>query len=383
MAEFVNDATALPGRESARFHELDSLRALAAIGVVIWHYSGHFEVTLASSFYRRGDLLVDFFFVLSGFVLARAYWNERRSANFAGNVRERIARMYPLHVVTLCAVAIMQWVLVNRLNSPPFIYRFNDAYHFVLNLLMLSRAGLEQGFSFNGPSWSISTEFVVNVLFLAAIALPRNLVRAGLFALLAVVFVAILKGGSTGTASASGAIQDMFRTIVGFCCGMALYRLHSHWSERINFHRGFADGLAIAATSTLLWCLNDGEVSWLLHLAIVATCFPALIVGAIHGGVVRWALTLPPLVYLGTISYSIYLVHFPLELALHLASVAFLVQLPYGSAIFVLGFFLAVFGLASITYYLIEVPGKKLLGRRRTPLFAAPLGQPLEGGNQK
>jgi peptidoglycan/LPS O-acetylase OafA/YrhL len=98
---------------------------------------------------------------------------------------------------------------------------------------------------------------------------------------------------------------------------------------------------------------------------------------------VRWVLTLPPLVFLGTISYSIYLVHFPLQLAVHLVSVAFLIQMPYGSVFFLVGFFLAVIGLASITYYLIEVPGKKLLRKRPIPVVAGPLGQPLESGNRK
>jgi len=388
VGEFVKDETGLPNsREPARLHELDSLRALAAIGVVAWHYSGHFDATplpsLLAPAYRRGDLLVDFFFVLSGFVLARAYWNDRRSAKFASNVRERIARMYPLHFVTLSAVAVMHWMLVNHLSSPPFVYQCNDAYDFVLNLLLLNRTGLERGFSFNGPSWSISTEFVVNVLFLAAIALPRNFVRAGLFVLFAVLFAAILKGDPVNYAALSGAIQDMFRTIVGFCCGVALYRVHLHRSPRISPYRGFADALAIAAAFALSWYVSEGEVSWLLHLAVVAIGFPALIVGAIHGRMVRWVLTLPPLVFLGTISYSIYLVHFPLQLAVHLVSVAFLIQMPYGSVFFLVGFFLAVIGLASITYYLIEVPGKKLLRKRPIPVVAGPLGQPLESGNRK
>ena len=200
MGEFVDRKSGLPrSREPTRLHELDSLRALAAIGVVGWHYASHFGAaplpSLMAPFYRHGDLLVDFFFVLSGFVLARAYWNDQRSATFTNNVRDRIARMYPLHFATLCAVGVMQWILVNRLSSPPFVYLFNDTYDFVLNLLLLNRTGLERGFSFNGPSWSISTEFVVNVLFLAAIALPRSMVRVGLFALFAVLLAVILKGG--------------------------------------------------------------------------------------------------------------------------------------------------------------------------------------------
>jgi peptidoglycan/LPS O-acetylase OafA/YrhL len=387
MGEFVDYASGLSrSREPNRLHELDSLRALAAIGVVGWHYASHFGAaplpSLMAPFYHHGELLVDFFFVLSGFVLARAYWNDQRSATFANNVRERIARMYPLHFATLCAVAVMQWILVNRLSSPPFVYLFNDAYDFVLNLLLLNRTGLERGPSFNGPSWSISTEFVVNVLFLAAIALPRNIVRAVLFALFAVLFAVILKGDLISDAAAGpGTTNDIFRTIVGFCCGIALHHVHSHWLPRINLNRGFADVLAIAAVSGFLFYSAEGELAGLLHLAVVAICFPALIVGAIHGRVVKWVLTLPPLVYLGTISYSIYLVHFPLQLGVHLASVVFLIQMPYDSAFFLVGFFVAIVGLASITYRLIEVPGKELLRKRPAAILAEPLVSPRGGAS--
>jgi peptidoglycan/LPS O-acetylase OafA/YrhL len=387
MGEFVDYASGLSrSREPNRLHELDSLRALAAIGVVGWHYASHFGAaplpSLMAPFYHHGELLVDFFFVLSGFVLARAYWNDQRGATFANNVRERIARMYPLHFVTLCAVGVMQWILVNRLNSPPFVYLFNDAYDFVLNLLLLNRTGLERGFSFNAPSWSISTEFVVNVLFLAAIALPRNIVRAVLFALFAVLFAVILKGDLISDAAAGpGATSDIFRTIVGFCCGIALHHVHSRWLPRINLNRGFADGLAIAAASGFLCYSAEGELAGLLRMVVVAICFPALIVGAIHGRVVKWVLTLPPLVYLGTISYSIYLVHFPLQLGVHLASVVFLIQMPYGSAFFLVGFFVAMVGLASITYRLIEVPGKELLRKRPAAILAEPLVGPRGGAS--
>jgi peptidoglycan/LPS O-acetylase OafA/YrhL len=285
--------------------------------------------------------------------------------------------------VTLCAMAVMQWILIHRLNSPPFVGLLNDTYHFVLNLLLLNRSGLERGHSFNFSSWSISTEFLVNIVFLAALALPRNIV-AGLFALLTLfaVLLAAPKGGLNGLI-APGTANDIVRTIIGFCCGIALHRVHSHWSPRIKPNRGVADGLAIAAAAAFLCYNPEGELARLLHLVVVVICFPALIVGAIHGRIVQRVLTLPPLVYLGTISYSIYLVHFPLQLVLHLASVAFLIQMPYDSPFFLMGFFLAVIGLASVAYRLIEVPGKKLLQKRPISIFAEPSGQSLDFGNRK
>jgi peptidoglycan/LPS O-acetylase OafA/YrhL len=68
-------------------------------------------------------------------------------------------------------------------------------------------------------------------------------------------------------------------------------------------------------------------------------------------------------------------VHFPLQLGVHLASVAFLIQMPYDRALFLVGFLIATVGLASITYRLIEVPGKELLRRRPISIVAAPAGQ--------
>ena len=389
MGEFVDCESGLSrNREPTRLHELDSLRALAAIGVVASHYASIFRAAplpwLLTPFYQNGELLVDFFFVLSGFVLARTYWNDRRSVTFAKNIRERVARMYPLHLVTLCAMAGMQWILIHRLNSPPFVGLLNDTYHFVLNLLLLNRSGLERGHSFNFSSWSISTEFLVNIVFFAVLALPRNIGRAGLFALLTLfaVLLAAPKGSLNGFI-APGTANDIVRTIIGFCCGIALHRAHSHWSPRINLNRGVADGLAVAAVAAFICYNPKGELAGLLHPVVVMICFPALIVGAIHGRIVQRVLTLPPLVYLGTISYSIYLVHFPLQLASHLASVAFLIQMPYDSPFFLMGFFLAVIGLASVAYRLIEVPGKKLLRKRPIAIFAEPSGQSLDFGNRK
>ena len=381
MAELVDHGAGLSrSREPARLHELDSLRALAAIGVVGWHYTNHFGASpipvLMAPFYRHGELLVDFFFLLSGFVLARVYWNDQRSATFAANVRDRVARMYPLHFTMLCVVALMQWILVNRLASPPFVYLFNDAYDFALNLALLNRTGLERGLSFNGPSWSISTEFVVNILFLAAIALPRSTARAALIALFTVSLAVILRNGLVSDSLVFGISNDVFRTIVGFVCGVALYSVHAHWLSRIDLKSGLADGLAIAAAFVFLYYCALGELGALRDMVIAVTCFPALIIGAIHGRMVKRFLTLPHLIYLGSISYSIYLVHFPLQLAVHLASVMFLVQMPYDSWAFLASYVVATIGLASITYRLIEVPGKNLLRKQRIATLSVPVVTP-------
>ncbi|MGR3911616.1 acyltransferase [Burkholderia sp. SR8] len=347
-----------------RLHELDSLRALAAIGVIAWHYTNHFHASpfpsLMAPFYSHGLLLVDFFFVLSGFVLARTYWTEQRSPNFLSNLRDRIARLYPLHFVMLCLVAIMQWVLVHRLEASPFIYTFNDKREFALNLLLLNRTGLEHGFSFNAPSWSISAEFVVNVVFLATISSRRKLSSILLSAGFVVALAAIFRNGLISNATFVGIDNDIFRAMFGFCIGVALLRVDDVFAK-ISVPKSVYDLIAVASAACFLYYCASSRFSSGLDFAITLVCFPTLIVGAIRGSVVNKVLKLAPLVFLGSISYSIYLVHFPMQLAAHILGVASGHELPYNSRGFFVAFFAATIAVSWLTYRAIELPGKNIL----------------------
>jgi peptidoglycan/LPS O-acetylase OafA/YrhL len=356
-------------KSTSRLHELDSLRALAAFGVIGWHYTNHFQASplayLMQPFYRHGLLLVDFFFVLSGFVLARAYWTETRSASIGSNLRDRVARIYPLHFVTLCAAALMQWYLFHPLASQPFIYSFNDKFDFAVNALLLNRTGLERGFSFNAPSWSISTEFVVNVIFFVFIGMPKLVARVGLIALFVLSFGIVIKNGLISNATVFGGIDnDIFRTIVGFLAGTFAATINAKVLSRYKLKEPFADAVVLASVCGFLYYCARGDFSGYRDLAIALTLFPVLILGVIHGWAFKSMLRFAPLVYLGTISYSIYLVHYPLQLAIHVVSIATATKMPYANAFFFVGFMAAVVALASITYWLIELPGKRLLRSR-------------------
>ncbi|MBN3833701.1 acyltransferase [Burkholderia sp. Ac-20344] len=347
-----------------RLHELDSLRGLAAIGVIAWHYTNHFRAspfpTLMAPFYGHGLLLVDFFFVLSGFVLARTYWNGGRSTNFSANLRDRIARLYPLHFVMLCLVAVMQWVLVHHLNSPPFVYTSNDTREFVLNVLLLNRTGLERGFSFNAPSWSISAEFVVNIAFLAVILARRRAAVVLMAVGFGLALVAVLRNGLISNATFIGVDNDIFRATFGFCIGVALFRINSALDD-VAISKFAYDILAAASIACFLYYCASSKFASGLDLAITLILFPTLIIGAMRGVVVNTALRLPPLVFLGTISYSIYLVHFPVQLATHIVGIASGHELPYNSRGFFVAFFVITIVLSWVTYRTIELPGKSLL----------------------
>ncbi|WWL43599.1 hypothetical protein V5O39_17130 [Pseudomonas parakoreensis] len=73
---------------------------------------------------------------------------------------ERFSRIYPLHLLTFLAVALLQKIYSAHTGNA-FVYPFNDAWHALLNVFLAPAWGLEQGWSFNGPAWSISVEVLL------------------------------------------------------------------------------------------------------------------------------------------------------------------------------------------------------------------------------
>lgn len=164
-----------------RFYSLDILRGFAALIVVLWHWQHFFYVgtqpgvydvrelplyDIFSFFYLKGWLAVDLFFTLSGFVFFWLY-SHKVSEGIISPVEFtvlRFSRLYPLHFMTLLIVAVGQlWFM--SVTGDYFIYPFNDVKHFLLNLLFVSSWGFEQGYSFNAPIWSVSIEVLLYTIF--------------------------------------------------------------------------------------------------------------------------------------------------------------------------------------------------------------------------
>jgi peptidoglycan/LPS O-acetylase OafA/YrhL len=152
---------------------------LAALIVLVWHYQHFFFATagvgvssIARSeqplygvlmpFYRHGHYAVEYFWMISGFVFAAVYI--ARPMITRSFVVHRIARLYPLQLLTLIVVAGLQ-LLSQAACGHEQIYGNNDAWHFLLNLFFASNWGLEKGSSFNGPVWSVSIEILVYAAF--------------------------------------------------------------------------------------------------------------------------------------------------------------------------------------------------------------------------
>jgi peptidoglycan/LPS O-acetylase OafA/YrhL len=165
------------------YHSIDFGRGVAALVVLIWHYqhfffttSGDDKLNVARSdqpfyaalmpFYKHGHYAVEYFWMISGFVFAAVYI--ARTTTTRTFVVHRIARLYPLQLLTLIVVAALQ-ILSQAACGHEQIYGNNDVWHFLLNLFFASHWGLEKGSSFNGPVWSVSLEILIYAAFWATL----------------------------------------------------------------------------------------------------------------------------------------------------------------------------------------------------------------------
>src|SRR5688572_11994062 len=149
----------------ADIRSLTSLRFFAALAVVAFHYMRAFPAGAgaAAALTAKGYLAVDFFFILSGFILAHVYLPAIEQDAFRARdfYAKRLARIYPVHFVT-AMVAVVMFAAAEKMEIPGRDFSFHDLF---ANLLLVHGWGVSDDLSLNKPSWSISAEWFAYLLF--------------------------------------------------------------------------------------------------------------------------------------------------------------------------------------------------------------------------
>ncbi len=353
---------------SHRYIALDGLRGVAALSVVFYHapWTTHFsDIGLA----RNAYLSVDFFFILSGFVIAANY---ARRINDAGALRsfltKRFFRLYPLHVAILLALVgleAVKWAAQGGGASEVAPFTGPNSPSLLLeNLLMLQGVGLEGRLGWNPPAWSIGAECVAYLLF--GLAVLAGEVRKGwkVVALCAGSLAAYLS-----IASAMGTLDVTFtlglvRCLAGFSLGVAVW-LYSP----VNWTIAAPVAMVAGALAVLIEATVAGA-----GIVAVIPLFVALVAALQYDrGVVANVLSTRSAQFLGRVSYSIYLTHMPIlyvfTIALkRLAHVPFRsgphgqmldIASPWVGDLLFAGVIVVVLAASSLTYALVEEPGRR------------------------
>ncbi|WP_419805853.1 acyltransferase family protein [Terriglobus sp.] len=285
------------------FAALDGLRGVAALAVILFHLPG----MLGPVRLPHGYLAVDFFFMLSGFVLAYAY-GERLDRGWPTRsfLLVRWVRLYPLYALSMCFGFATAFLPVGFEAGVGSLRRM--LVRLVLGLLFLPSFASDMWlFPLNFPSWSILLEGAGNVGH--ALLLRR---RRSLTLLLVAIAAALAVAWSAGRVGHMnfGAIRPVaslavFRLIFGYVTGMLLYRF---WTKRQHGSR------ALGSASAVLLCGVFALPASLPHVVLVdlvcaLAIFPPLVLAA------AWSTPGPRgtavCKFLGQISYPVYLLHIP------------------------------------------------------------------------
>lgn len=270
---------------------------------------GH-SIDSFTGFFAHGYLWVDFFFILSGFILSYVYKTRLTISTSINNdsvykfYLARFARIYPLHLITLLGLLAIEIsaYLVHSDAADAFIDEKKSALTFIANLILMHGWGiLSQNTSWNVPSWSISTEAACYMLFpLIIIILRRTSLTAFAFVTIGVsvaIYISIF--------SRYRSIEDaapLLRCFGGFILGMGIFSIS-------------VIGKLISNTwISVSQCFVILGITLSMHLglshSLIISQFGLLIVLTAHDtGFIAPILRTPPLVLLGTLSYSIYLTH--------------------------------------------------------------------------
>ncbi len=295
-----------------RYRILDSYRFIAASLICLYHFNKADVLGLQglSPAFLGIQLMVDFFFCLSGFVIGATYLGKiHDAAGYGLFLWKRFARLYPLHLLTL-AVGVAGGMVVGagalQPGTNPEVF---SAKAILANLTLTHSFGVTSYGSFNIPSWSISAEMFVYALFpLLALAVTRLRPAANLALILAYVGITIAVRHHLGLRDWTLAWFDggALRAVPSFWAGVLIARLVARdW-------RGFAPPLWLAHAAFLA-SLVPMHMGWRDELALACFALTVLLAAAAERNGAESRLQSPRFVHLGDASYSLYMWHMPLK----------------------------------------------------------------------
>jgi peptidoglycan/LPS O-acetylase OafA/YrhL len=342
---------------------LTSLRGLAALWVVLYHIHVYLQDYLSEPLIfliSKGYLAVDFFFILSGFIISLSY-NEKINlfefSTISTFFKKRFARVYPLHFVVLIIYISIPLIFSFYGKSFPDQNRFS-INNFILSFLLINNWGLSENLSWNIPSWSISTEFAAYLSFPLLCTLIKNLnTRTCWFLmLLAISILTYIFSNETQILSLGNNISKfgVYRCMLEFFLGMCVWKIYV--ANYSNFRMGF---FYLIISFIILFLYLNGSLIEVVSVPL-GLCF--FLLGLLcNRTIINKILQITPIIFLGEISYSIYLNHYFLK---EVFKIVFMSNEKNGaSIIWIISYVLSVIFISFLTYKFIEVPFRNRLSR--------------------
>ncbi|MBD5326569.1 MAG: acyltransferase [Bacteroides sp.] len=378
----------IPLASKPRFEILDGLRGVAAMIVVLFHLFETYSSGPSDQIINHGYLAVDFFFVLSGFVIGYAYDDRWRQMSVLGFFKRRLIRLQPMVVLGTLIGAF--WFYFG--DAPGFELVMQTPWWKLLLIMALGCImfptppsmdirGWQEINSLNGAQWSLMWEYVANILYAMFVRRFSTVVLAlyvGLSALLTIdlalnfdVFglLAVRDYAKFTVIGGFGLTPDQVyigicRLLYPFFGGLLLFRM-SKW--RIRIRRGAMSLCSLVVVATLAVPHIGGQShQWLngLYCAVIILLVYPAIVAAGAGSELKGRKTTALCKFLGMISYPLYITHYPM-IYVQMNWAAQHADAPLGTHIWVAGsIFIASVAVAYASVKVYDIPVREWLQRK-------------------
>lgn len=285
--------------------------------VCLFHYDGFLSMSglprlvdiKVSSIVHNGYLWVDFFFLLSGFVICHVYGEKlagRNKETMKKYLWARFSRLYPLHAFVMIMSLIAYFGLVYTFPTYAaghWWIKTSTMDNFFVSLLFLQNTPLNNPFAWNVPSWSIAAEWWIYII--AIVTIPFLNKKTVLLKNAGAIIVAFIGLYLISTEGNLDEIQELgvLRCLFEFTIGVGIYQLYKGYKDRNTIWSNDFVTLVIGLMIVLSLHLNLHGVITIPFFALFILC------ASLNNGIFQKTLNIKPLLFLGDISYSFYLTH--------------------------------------------------------------------------
>lgn len=295
-----------------KVNQLTFLRFIAAVLVVIWHFGLDIYPfnKYSINFFGKGDLGVSFFFFLSGFVMILAY-KEKEKIYFKNYIIKRIARIYPVFLVSILLL------LLNKFISNSSYINFKGMF---LSLSMLQAWVFGNQLSFNMASWTLSVEFLFYIIFpflYNRFYAKKKITKKMIFTIVSIwgltqVIILVLKPSFLFTYTNQMDIYYEYMRLYPlmhvnqFLLGNLIGLFFIKENKKYNY-----DLLIILNSCLIFVVLNYVTGVNFFHGLSLLLFAPLIYMISKNNGIFTKILSKKPMVFLGEISYGIYILQYP------------------------------------------------------------------------
>lgn len=333
-----------------RYEILDGLRGVASLLVIIFHLGETYCVPGEQQWLNHGYLAVDFFFVLSGFVIGYAYDDRWNKMSLGGFFKRRLTRLHPMVVISNVIGACFFFFGASYFTSSLEIPILKFGLCFIMGMFIipcgrgLDIRGWNEMSSFNGPIWTLTFEYIGNILYALVFRHLPTVILCILCAGTAVFTLDFTLGWDLFNMLPNGPQYHVkggwcldpaqiylgfTRLLYPFLCGLIISRIlpkrrtaDNPSGSPIHLKGGFIWTSLILITILSVPCISgtDGFANGLYQAIMILAAFPVIVLmGA--GSTIQNPAVAKLCKFLGDISYPIYITHYPL-IYMHMGFVA-------------------------------------------------------------